>query len=161
MTAPCLSCSLRILICSTWDLLIVPCPGVKPGPPTLGVCRFSHCITRKVPLHFPSSSQVLLMLLVCRSRAEWAKDQNLLNRSLFFKKEFWCLYHAHVHYKSPGGVNRIQRFPKASVLGILLFLVHLWFGEKANLNEGVKFWHPRECDALLLALFSILQIPSS
>ena len=49
LTAPCLSCSLRILSCSTWNLLIVPCPGVKPGPPTLGVQRFSHWTIREVP----------------------------------------------------------------------------------------------------------------
>ena len=119
-----------------WDLLVVPCPGIKPGPPTLGVCRFSHCITEEIPLHFPASSQVVLMLLVCRSYAEWAKDQNLLNRSLFFKKEFWCLYRVRVHYKSPGGVNRVRRFPQASALGILLFMEHLWFGGKANLSDG-------------------------
>ena len=29
-----------IFSCSTWDL--VPCPGMDPGPPALGVQRLSH-----------------------------------------------------------------------------------------------------------------------
>ena len=42
------SCGMRTLSCSMWDLF--PCPGIKPGPPALGVWSLSHWTTREVPL---------------------------------------------------------------------------------------------------------------
>ena len=54
LAVPGLSCSLGIfrcgmqtLRCSIWDL--VPWPGIKPGPPALGVQSLSHWTTREVP----------------------------------------------------------------------------------------------------------------
>ena len=37
------------LSCGMWDL--VPWPGIKPGPPALGVLSLSHWTTREVPTH--------------------------------------------------------------------------------------------------------------
>ena len=44
------SCDMWTLSCGLWDL--VPRPGIKPGPPELGVRRPSHWTTRKVPSRF-------------------------------------------------------------------------------------------------------------
>ena len=45
-----LSCSIRTLSCSMWDL--VPWPGIKPGPPALGAWNHSHWTTREGPFSF-------------------------------------------------------------------------------------------------------------
>ena len=34
--------------CGIWDILIVSWPGIKPGPPALGVWSLSHWTTREV-----------------------------------------------------------------------------------------------------------------
>ena len=41
------SCGMWTLHCGMWYL--VPWPGIKPGPPTLGAKSLSHWITREVP----------------------------------------------------------------------------------------------------------------
>ena len=41
-----LSCCVRSLSCGMWGL--VPWPGIKPGPPALGVRSLSHWTTREV-----------------------------------------------------------------------------------------------------------------
>ena len=41
-----LSCGMRTLSCSMWDL--VPCPGIEPGPLSLGARSLSHWTTREV-----------------------------------------------------------------------------------------------------------------
>ena len=44
------SCSIRILICSMWDL--VPESRIEPGPPDLGMWSLSHQTTGEVPHSF-------------------------------------------------------------------------------------------------------------
>ena len=41
-----MACELLVAACM-WDL--VPWPGIKPGPPTLGAWSLNHCATREVP----------------------------------------------------------------------------------------------------------------
>ena len=41
------SCGMQTLSCSTWDL--VPCPGMEPRCPTLGVWNLSHWTPIEVP----------------------------------------------------------------------------------------------------------------
>ena len=36
LAAPGFNCNMRTLSCGMWDL--VPCPGLRPGPPALEVC---------------------------------------------------------------------------------------------------------------------------
>ena len=42
-----LRCSMQTLSCGMWDL--VPRPGIKPGPPALGMWSLSHWTIREVP----------------------------------------------------------------------------------------------------------------
>ena len=52
-------CGVQILTWGTWDL--VPCPGIKPGPPALGVQSLSYWTRREVPcLVFLSCSKWIL-----------------------------------------------------------------------------------------------------
>ena len=44
-----LSCSTQDLHCGMWVLVL--CPGIEPGLPTLGAWSFSHWTTREVPLN--------------------------------------------------------------------------------------------------------------
>ena len=44
----------RIFSCCTW--VLVPQPGVEPGPPALGAQSLSHWTTRKSPSAFPDLS---------------------------------------------------------------------------------------------------------
>ena len=53
----CVFCFFKILYlamlglsCSMWGL--IPWPGIKPGPPALGVWSLSHWTTREVPILF-------------------------------------------------------------------------------------------------------------
>ena len=50
----------RIFSCSMWDLL--PCLGIKPRPPALGVWSLSHWTTREVP----ESSALMMEVLTFR-----------------------------------------------------------------------------------------------
>ena len=56
------NCGIQNLCCSMRDL--VPQPGIKPGPPALGVWGLSHWTTREVPLSpHPCFQNILLLLL--------------------------------------------------------------------------------------------------
>ena len=39
------------LSCGSWDLLIVPCPGIEPKPPALGAQSLSHWTAKEVAQH--------------------------------------------------------------------------------------------------------------
>ena len=50
LTALGVSCSMRALSCSMWNL--VPWPGMESGPPALGAWSLYHWTTREGPSHF-------------------------------------------------------------------------------------------------------------
>ena len=57
------SCGIRALSCSLWDM--VSWPGIKSGPPELGVWSLSHWTTREVPViaFIPENDRLLISWL--------------------------------------------------------------------------------------------------
>ena len=104
----------RLFCCSQWDL--VPWPGIKPGPPTLGMWRLSHWTTREVwDVHLKES-----VPLFTAHKVKWKSPSLVrlpatpwtIQSMAFTRPEYWSGY----PFPSPGDLPNPGIEPRSPAL---------------------------------------------